>query len=73
MPWNLISDLFFRCSRGTTTGLGDISGLVKSIQDAGIGDVDWQKRLSEGVFTLRDMYEQFENINKLGPLNSVRK
>ncbi len=29
------------------------------------------KRLSEGLFTLRDMYEQFQNVLKMGPLNKV--
>lgn len=29
------------------------------------------QRLSEGKFSLRDMYEQLQNIMKMGPLNKV--
>lgn len=29
------------------------------------------KKLQDGVFTIRDMYEQFLNIQKLGPLSQV--
>jgi signal recognition particle subunit SRP54 len=29
------------------------------------------KKLQQGLFTLRDMYEQFENIMKMGPINKV--
>eukprot|EP00172_Hildenbrandia_rubra_P003539 Plantae.Rhodophyta-Hildenbrandia_rubra.ctg5800.p1 GENE.Plantae.Rhodophyta-Hildenbrandia_rubra.ctg5800~~Plantae.Rhodophyta-Hildenbrandia_rubra.ctg5800.p1 ORF type:complete len:511 (-),score=98.70 Plantae.Rhodophyta-Hildenbrandia_rubra.ctg5800:1955-3364(-) len=57
---------------GRLLGLGDVSGLVKSIKEAGLTEnPEMVKRLTEGVFTLRDMYEQFENIAKLGPLNKV--
>lgn len=27
----------------------------------------------QGQFTLRDMYEQFQNVMKLGPLNKVSR
>ena len=30
------------------------------------------KKLSHGQFTLRDMYEQFLNIQKLGPFSQVQ-
>lgn len=29
------------------------------------------KKLKQGVFTLRSMYEQFQNILKIGPLSAV--
>ena len=29
------------------------------------------EKFSKGEFTLRDMYEQFENVMKLGPLSKV--
>ena len=29
------------------------------------------ERMSKGVFTLRDLYEQFQNVMKLGPLSKV--
>mmetsp|Transcript_16046 Transcript_16046/g.43028 ORF Transcript_16046/g.43028 Transcript_16046/m.43028 type:complete len:488 (-) Transcript_16046:62-1525(-) len=57
---------------GRLLGMGDISGLVSSMKDAGIEEnPDLYKRIADGVFTLRDMYEQFENIKKLGPMNKV--
>mmetsp|Transcript_1153 Transcript_1153/g.3571 ORF Transcript_1153/g.3571 Transcript_1153/m.3571 type:complete len:478 (-) Transcript_1153:176-1609(-) len=51
-------------------GLGDISGLVNMIKEANINK-DVYERIAGGNFTLRDMYEQFTNINKIGPLGSV--
>lgn len=57
---------------GRLLGRGDVSGLVNSIKSAGLHEnPELYKRLTEGVFTLRDMREQFENISKLGPLNKV--
>ena len=29
-------------------------------------------RMSQGIFTLRDLYEQFQNVMKMGPLGQVR-
>jgi signal recognition particle subunit SRP54 len=54
-------------------GLGDMEGLFKKIKDAVPMEDQPQlyKRLAEGIFTLRDMYEQFQNILKMGPLNKV--
>jgi len=54
-------------------GFGDMRGLVESIKET----VDDSKspaamdRMAKGVFTLRDMYEQFTNVMKLGPLSKV--
>lgn len=57
---------------GRLLGMGDVSGLVNSIKSAGLHEnPELYKRLTEGVFTLRDMRDQFENISKLGPLNKV--
>jgi signal recognition particle subunit SRP54 len=54
-------------------GMGDMAGLVDTIKKAVPldGQPELYKRLSEGIFTLRDMYEQFSNILKMGPLNKV--
>eukprot|EP00005_Dracoamoeba_jomungandri_P003652 CAMPEP_0174252032 /NCGR_PEP_ID=MMETSP0439-20130205/1674_1 /TAXON_ID=0 /ORGANISM="Stereomyxa ramosa, Strain Chinc5" /LENGTH=476 /DNA_ID=CAMNT_0015332509 /DNA_START=129 /DNA_END=1559 /DNA_ORIENTATION=+ len=53
-------------------GLGDMRGLIDTMKSAGIEDQpELYKRLTEGQFTLRDMYEQFQNILKMGPLNKV--
>ncbi|KAA8494173.1 Signal recognition particle 54 kDa protein [Porphyridium purpureum] len=53
-------------------GMGDVSGLVTSIKEAGLDqNPEMYKRVMEGQFTLRDMYDQFSNISKLGPLGKV--
>lgn len=53
--------------------MGDMRGLVETIKDT-VG-MDKQPELmdkfNKGIFTLRDMYEQFQNVMKLGPLNKV--
>lgn len=57
---------------GRLLGLGDVSGLVNSIKNAGLADnPEMVKRLTEGIFTLRDMRDQFESIAKMGPINKV--
>jgi len=47
--------------------MGDMAGLVDTIKKAVPlnGQPELYKRISEGVFTLRDMYEQFSNILKV--------
>lgn len=30
------------------------------------------ERISKGKFTLKDMYEQFQNVLKMGPISKVR-
>lgn len=54
-------------------GLGDISGLVSTINEAMPLDKqpELMGRLSKGMFTLRDMYEQLQYVTKLGPLQKV--
>ena len=52
--------------------MGDIEGLVDMVKDIGIEDsVELANRLKHGQFTLRDMYEQFQNIMKMGPLSQI--
>jgi signal recognition particle subunit SRP54 len=52
--------------------MGDIEGLVEKVEQL---DLDNNKELIEklkhGQFTLRDMYEQFQNIMKMGPINQI--
>lgn len=52
-------------------GLGDISGLMKTVKEA-ISE-DKQKKMAEniekGVFTMRDMRDQFSSVLSMGPLN----
>mmetsp|Transcript_26547 Transcript_26547/g.81610 ORF Transcript_26547/g.81610 Transcript_26547/m.81610 type:complete len:496 (-) Transcript_26547:737-2224(-) len=54
-------------------GMGDMRGLVAQIKDT-VGDdksPELMDRFAKGAFTFSDMYEQFENVMKLGPLNKV--
>eukprot|EP00947_MAST-08B_sp_MAST-8B-sp1_P000559 g559.t1 len=54
-------------------GMGDVAGLYNKIKD-NIG-LDAQpelvERFKKGVFTLRDMYEQFQNVLKLGNMSTI--
>ncbi|KAK9087603.1 hypothetical protein Syun_029997 [Stephania yunnanensis] len=54
-------------------GMGDWSGFMDKIHE--VVPMDQQpelmQKLSEGHFTLRIMYEQFQNILKMGPMGQV--
>lgn len=54
-------------------GLGDMRGLVDQIKETmdSKKQPEMMDRMSKGIFTLRDMYEQFQNVMKLGPLSKV--
>eukprot|EP00899_Mesostigma_viride_P005040 jgi/Mesvir1/14537/Mv05229-RA.1 len=54
-------------------GMGDWSGFMDKIQDVIPADQqpDLIQKLTEGQFSLRIMYEQFQNILKMGPLGQV--
>jgi len=54
-------------------GMGDMEGLLKKIKDVVPAEEQPQlvAKFSQGVFTLRDMYEQFQNVLKMGPINKV--
>jgi len=53
-------------------GMGDIEGLVEKVSEMGLEDnEELIKRLKQGQFTLRDMYEQFTNIMKMGPFSQI--
>ena len=55
-------------------GMGDISGLLAMFSEEKLFDQpELLKKITEGTgeFTFRDMYEQFQNILKLGPLSKV--
>lgn len=51
-------------------GWGDWKGLVETIKNV-IPPDSGKNILQDGKFTLRDMYEQFETMLKMGPLNQV--
>eukprot|EP01127_Copromyxa_protea_P008607 TRINITY_DN1976_c0_g1_i2.p1 TRINITY_DN1976_c0_g1~~TRINITY_DN1976_c0_g1_i2.p1 ORF type:complete len:491 (+),score=134.58 TRINITY_DN1976_c0_g1_i2:221-1474(+) len=54
-------------------GMGDMKGMLSIIQDAVPKDAQpkMAKRLQEGKFSLRDMYEQFQSMLKMGPLDQM--
>ncbi|KAI8324707.1 signal recognition particle 54 [Martensiomyces pterosporus] len=53
-------------------GMGDISGLVETVQDLHLEkNEDMMKNIAKGVFTLKDMRDQLSNILKMGPLSKI--
>ncbi|KAJ4917537.1 Signal recognition particle 54 kDa protein 3 [Raphanus sativus] len=54
-------------------GMGDWSGFVDKLQDVVPKDQQPEllEKLSQGTFTLRIMYDQFQNILNMGPLKEV--
>ena len=55
-------------------GMGDITGLLNLFEEEKLLDQpELYKKITEGTgdFTFRDMYEQFQNLMKLGPLGKV--
>jgi len=58
---------------GRLCGLGDIAGLVSSINEVLPLDKqpEMMARMAKGAFTLRDMYEQLQYVTKLGSLGQV--
>ncbi|EGD80984.1 signal recognition particle protein [Salpingoeca rosetta] len=53
-------------------GMGDVQGLMERVSEIGLDkQKDMMERIKAGVFTMRDMYEQFQNIQKLGPFSQV--
>ena len=53
-------------------GMGDIEGLVEKVEQLKLdNNEELLKKLKDGQFTLRDMYEQFQNIMKMGPINQI--
>lgn len=53
-------------------GMGDIDGLMEKVSELKLEDnQELIAKLKHGQFTLRDMYEQFQNIMKMGPINQI--
>lgn len=53
-------------------GMGDIEGLIDKVSELKLDDnEELMKKLKQGQFTLRDMYEQFQNILKMGPFSQI--
>ncbi|KAL9185173.1 hypothetical protein ACHAXT_002950 [Thalassiosira profunda] len=54
-------------------GFGDVRGLMEEMKSIS-GEKDQEelmKKMSKGIFTLRDMYKQFQSVMKLGPMDKV--
>ncbi|RKP09673.1 SRP54-type protein [Thamnocephalis sphaerospora] len=53
-------------------GMGDLGGLMETMQDLKLDqNKNLIKNLEAGVFTLRDMHDQLQTIQKMGPLGKV--
>jgi len=50
--------------------MGDLSGLMDKIQDVMPAD-EVLPKLTKGAFTLRLLYEMFQNLQNMGPLGQV--
>ena len=51
--------------------MGDVAGLVEHVQSLKLDQKDTMKHLAEGVFTVRDLRDQLQNIMKMGPLSKM--
>ncbi|KAI9096963.1 signal recognition particle 54 kDa protein [Phlyctochytrium arcticum] len=53
-------------------GMGDIGGLMETVKDMKLDqNKSLLKNLEQGVFTLRDMHDQLQNISGMGSLSKV--
>jgi signal recognition particle subunit SRP54 len=54
-------------------GMGDIKTLIERAEEIAEEDVDMESvdAMLSGKFTLKDMYSQFEMMNKMGPMQQV--
>jgi len=54
-------------------GMGDLKGLFQTITEAMPLDKQPEllNKISKGKFSLRDLYEQFQNLQKMGPMSQV--
>uniref|UniRef100_UPI00358E1454 signal recognition particle subunit SRP54 n=1 Tax=Myxine glutinosa TaxID=7769 RepID=UPI00358E1454 len=53
-------------------GMGDIEGLIDKVNELKLDDnEELIDKLKHGQFTLRDMYEQFQNIMRMGPFSQI--
>ncbi|KAG7188367.1 hypothetical protein KM043_008021 [Ampulex compressa] len=53
-------------------GMGDIEGLIDKVNELNLEEnEELLEKIKHGQFTLRDMYEQFQNIMKMGPFSQL--
>lgn len=57
---------------GRLLGMGDLNALLEKVKEAEVKVPEAKVRqFMEGRFSLKDMYEQMENLRKMGPLRKV--
>ncbi len=57
---------------GRLLGMGDLKALLAKVEEAQVKVPEAKvKKFLEGRFTLKDMYDQMENLRKMGPLRKV--
>lgn len=53
-------------------GYGDVSGIVETVRELNIDESSaFAKKVEQGIFTLREMKEQFQMILSMGPISRV--
>ncbi|SAM03981.1 hypothetical protein [Absidia glauca] len=53
-------------------GMGDMRDLAETVQDMGLNsNKNLMENIKQGQYSLRDMYEQFQQISKMGPLSKI--
>ena len=53
-------------------GIGDLDGIMDKMKELELDkDEELMDKLKHGQFTIRDMYEQFQNVMKMGPFNQI--
>jgi signal recognition particle subunit SRP54 len=59
---------------GRLLGMGDLETLIEKVREAEVKVPEKKMRaFLSGRFTLKDMYEQFESMKSMGPLNRILK
>jgi len=57
---------------GRLLGMGDLKALLAKVEEAQVRVPEAKvKQFLEGRFSLKDMYDQMENLRKMGPLRKV--
>ena len=52
--------------------MGDVEGLISGFEEVNKGNnEELINKMKHGEFTLRDMYEQIQNIMKMGPVGKI--
>ncbi|KAL0266057.1 UNVERIFIED_CONTAM: hypothetical protein PYX00_011774 [Menopon gallinae] len=52
-------------------GMGDLQGLAEKLQDLKIDEKELMRKMQRGSFSLRDFYDQFQQLMGLGPLSKL--